>query len=224
MIDYASGYEARYRLFAVDQGTWADSTEVGGVVSMTLNSSTDGVMQKGSMTVDVDPLADFPEGYYRMVMTATAGGVTERVDVATVYAHSTGGTVDHGNDVMSVTCSSVLYPASLNRLVAGDYAPKGVDGVSYAASILRKACKAPVVTQGSFVLGSHVVFDLGSTALDAVRLILDAGSYCMMIGGDGTISLVPIPTEPSLELDNESMRMLQPGIQHKLDWSSVPNR
>lgn len=219
------GYDVvAWRMFRVDPVTWADGEQLPGVSAASVSRSAEGTLENGEVTVD-RPVADaFEEGYYRIAMTASQGGQTERVDVATLLCVATSDTVNRGVAVASISGRSVLYPASVKRLATGSYAPKGVDGAQWAADALADAINAPVVLRGGFTLDDHVVFDVGTSVLDAVWLVLDAGNHVLQIAGDGTVTVLPRPAEPSLDLDLAHARLLQPSVVRELDWSDVPNR
>lgn len=226
-IDWTRGYEASWRAFRVDPDTWADSGQVPGVRSATVERDGTGdapLLESGSIDVDASPGEGFSECYVRLCMTAVQDGERERVDVATLLCSSASGTLDRGVDGLSLTGRSVLWPASVERLAAGSYAPMGCDGAAYAADMLRAAVAAPVTVRGSFTLGAHYVFDLGSTVLEASWLLLRAGGFCMQVAGDGSVSVLPMPRDPSLSLDSVGARLLMPSVSHEADWSQVPNR
>ena len=226
-MDWSAGYRATWRVYRVDRRTWADAGLLGGVSEVGIERTCDEdapLLERGSMTVDADVGAAFEEGYYRVVMTATQDGESERVDVATLLCCSTSGDVNRNVDVREVLGRSVLYPASTTELEPGSYAPAGVDGVQFCAGLLRASINAPVVTSGGFTLDEHLVFDNGTKVLAAVWQVLDAGGCVLQVAGDGTVSIMPKPTEPDLTLDRAHARLLHPGVHHELDYSEVPNR
>ena len=226
-MDWSAGYGATWRVYRVDRRTWADAELLGGVSDVSVERDCDEdapLLERGSMTVDAAVGSAFREGYYRVVMTATQGVESVRVDVATLLCCSVSGDVNRAVDVREVMGRSVLYPASTAELEPGSYAPAGVDGVRFCAGLLRASINAPVVTRGSFTLDQHLVFDNGTKVLAAVWTVLDAGGYVLQVAGDGTVSIVPKPSEPDLVLDRAHARLLHPGIHHELDYSEVPNR
>lgn len=222
-IDWTKGYSVvAWRIFRVNVDTWADGDEIGGLTSATINSDAkDQLIQHADLVLDAPVGNRLESGYYRIAMTARQGGEIERVDVATMLCESTNDTVDKGFAALTVSGQSVLYPA-LEPLAIGSYAPKGVNGAEYAAEILRATINAPVTVDGGFSLDQHVIFDECS-ALDAVRLVLDAGIFALRINGRGEVTISPRITEPSLILDSANARLLQPSISRSLDYSEVPN-
>ena len=227
-IDWSAGYRCEdWRAYLVDTRTWADSGMVAGISSLSVERTIDGeapLLESGSLVVDRVPGERLVEGYWRIAMLAVQDGETERVDLCTLLVQSSTGTVERGVDALSVDGRSVLWPASVSLMEAGSYAPAGSDAVALAASYLRAAVAAPVEVQGSATIDQHVVFDVGSSALQAAWSLLDACGYTIRISGDGTIRILPTPDTPSLELGQASTRLLHPGVSHSLDWSGVPNR
>lgn len=226
-MDWTKGYSATWRVFEVSTDTWADGALVANVRSASINRECTGkapLLESGSITLDAPIGEAFTERYLRIVMTANQDGQAERVDVATLLCSSGSGTIDYGADEQDLAGYSVLYPASTRLLTRGTYAPAGTDGVAWAASMLGEACQAPVTTMGSFTLEDAVVFDIGTSYLECVWMVLDAGGYCMQIEGNGTINILPLPTQPALLLDGTGARLITTGIDYTHDWSDVPNR
>lgn len=227
MIDWRSGYTSSWRVFRVNPDTWADGSAVENVSSVSFETTTDEdapLLGRGSMTVDVPVGSAFDEGYYRVVLTAHQGGSMERVNVCTLLCSTTEGDINKGVDVRDVQGRSVLYPASVMMLEDGSYAPAGVNGARWCADVLRGCINAPIVVRGGFTLVDHHVFDPGTYALTAIWDVLNAGNHVIRIAGDGTVTILPMPSEPTITLDSANARLLHPGIHHSLDYSEVPNR
>ena len=223
-MDWSKSYSARWAVYSVDRETWSDGAELNGVVSVDIKRSSGDLIESGSMKVDMNPTESFEDGYYRIVMTAVQDGVEERVDVSTMLFRAESGSIDRSNAERDINGCSVLKPADTKKMTAGDYAPKGADGAAWAAEALRGCIHAPVDVSGSFTLESHVVFDIGSTLLEAVWLVLEAGGFTMIVEGDGTVRVCPMPSEPSLVLDQAAASLLMPGIEYDADLSEIPNR
>ena len=220
-MDWTKSYTSTWRVFRVNRKTWADGEMLKKVDSASISRTADGrVLESGSLEVS----GEFESDYYRIVMTAKQGGELARVDVATLLFDVKGGHIDFGRTVHDVDGYSVLYPADTTAITLGEYAPAGVDGVQYAAELLRSAINAPVETEGSFTLNDHVVHELGSSVIEAVWAVLDAGNYIIQIDGRGVVHIRPKPTEPSLRINNSSIGMLSNGIDFDADYSEIPNR
>lgn len=220
-MDWGKSYSASWRIFRVNRDTWADAEQIGNVVSVTVSRTADGsLLESGSFEVT----GEFDADYYRIVMTAEQGGSVERVDVATLLFTVSKGKVDYGTTAQSADGYSVLFPAKTTAVMTGEYAPKGVDGASYAGKLLKSAVNAPVEVEGSFILNENVVHEIGSSIIDAVWAVLNAGNYVIQIDGRGVVHIRPRPTEPALIIDSNGMKLLQNGIDYAANVSDIPNR
>lgn len=220
-MNWSQSYTATWRVFKVNRLTWADGDMLSNVDGASISKTADGKMlESGSMELT----GEFQTDYYRIVMTAEQGGETERVEVATLLFDVNGGTVDYGAVIGKVSGYSVLYPASVMAVTTGEYAPAGTDGALYAKALLESAINAPVEVEGGFILNDHIVHELGSSVIDAVWAVLDAGGYVMQIDGHGVVHIRPKPAEPSLIIDSTSKGLLSNGIDYDSDMSEIPNR
>lgn len=220
-MDWGQSYSAIWRIFRVNRDTWADGEMISNVDSVSLSKTADGKMlESGNMTLT----GEFETDYYRIVMTAIQGDDIERVEVATLLFETNGGTMDYGTISSNIDGYSVLYPASTTAVTTGEYAPKGSDGVLYVKDLLQSAINAPVEVEGSFILNDHIVHELGSSIIDAVWAVLDAGDYVMQIDGHGIVHIRPRPTEPALIIDSSNKKIMSNGIDFDSDLSEIPNR
>ena len=217
MIGDGTGYSAHWRLFKVNRDTWADESQLDGLTAAHVIYSDSDLMQSGNLTVT--SIEDFEDGYYRLSMAADG----QRVDVATLLCHSDDGTMNRGKADRNVTGVSVLEPANTRKLYSGEFCPANSDGAEFAAGMLRNCVHAPVEVEGSFTVENHIVFDNGSTVLQAVLMILNAGNFIIQITGYGTILIKPKPTTPALILDRAGARLLAPETSYK-DEREIPNR
>lgn len=220
-MDWSKSYSATWRIFRVNRNTWADAAKLADVDEVSISRTADGeLLESGSLKLS----GDFEPDYYRIVMTAVQGDEVQRVDVATLLFMESGGDIDYGRTVHDVDGFSVLYPASKTVMVDGEYAPAGVDGAQYAADLLSATINAPVEVEGSFTLNEYIVHEIGSTVLEAVWAVLNAGNFVMQIDGRGEVHIVPKPTAPSLIIDNSNTRLLSNGVSFTADTSEIPNR
>lgn len=220
-MDWSQSYTATWRVFRVNRLTWADGEMLTNIDNVSISRTADGsLLESGSMELT----GEFQTDYYRIVMIAEQGGEIERVEVATLLFEVNGGAVNYGTVAGKVDGHSVLYPAETTAVVTGEYAPSGVDGVIYARNLLQSAINVPVETEGSFVLNDHIVHELGSSIIEAVWSVLDAGGYVLQIDGHGTVHIRPKPTEPALIVDSTSMSIMSNGIDFDSDMSGIPNR
>lgn len=223
-MDWSQSYAASWRIFKVNRRTWADGEQVDNIDSVSVTKTADGdLLESASFEVT----GDFTEDYYRIVMTAEQSGEVARVDVATLLFTASSGTYNYGVNVQIADGHSVLYPASVTTIMAGEYAPAGVDGAAYAAKLLRDSINAPVEVEGGFILNDHVVHEIGTSVLEAVWSVLEAGpdgGYIIQIDGRGVVHIRPRPTEPSMVIDSTNAKLLNNEITFMTDESDVPNR
>lgn len=221
MMNWGQSYSATWRVFRVNRDTWADGAQVEGVDSVNVTRTADGsLLESGGLSIT----GDLEPDYYRVVMTAEQGGEVERVDVATLLFEVNGGKYDYGTTQQDADGYSVLYPASVTTIIAGEYAPAGVDGAQYAGQLLASAINAPVEVEGGFTLNDNVVHEIGSSVIEAVWSVLDAGNHIIQIDGRGVVHILALPTEPALVLDSSNTSLLANGIGYESDIADVPNR
>lgn len=225
MLDWKRSYSSTWRVYRVNPETWADAERVEGIDSITVTRDATGdapLMESGTVAATN---ATIPRGYYRVAMLAEQDGTTERVDVATLELVRSGGKLDHGVPSDSITARSVLYPASVLELSPSQYAPAGSDGAEYAARLLRLNCVAPVEVVGAgFPLASHVVPEEGESALSVAWRVCEAGGHVIRIMGNGTIRVMPMPTEPTVTLDGTGASLLLPSVDYGDTYDGIPNR
>lgn len=220
-MEWGQSYSSDWRIYRVNRDTWADAEKVAGIDSVSVIRTADGAMlESGKMNITGDLAPD----YYRIVMTADQGGGIERVDVATLLFGIPGGKIDYGRTESSVEGRSVLYPASVSTIAAGQFAPSKTDGAQYAADLLRESINAPVMVDGSFELNENLVHEIGSSVLDAVWTVLNAGKFVIQIDGRGIVHIRPKPEEAALMIDNSSKGLLLNGVEYTSDISEIPNR
>lgn len=220
-MNWGQSYSASWRVYRVNRNTWADREELKGVDSVSIMRTADGgLLESGGM----DLSGSFEPDYYRIVMIAEQGGEVERVDVATLLFDISGGTYNYSTDSPSAEGYSVLYPASTQAVLSGEYAPQGVNGAEYAAELLRSSINAPVVVEGGFTLNENIVHEIGSYIIDAVWAVLEAGGFVIQIDGRGVVHIRKKPTEPALIIDNSNIRLLGPEIPHRGNVAELPNR
>lgn len=224
-MDWSSGYRASYRLYRVDEATWADSSErfVGLMDASVESNLSKELVQSGSIKVELPVGESFERGYYRVVMVTEQNGGYERFDISTMYYTTSTRNVSNGSATFPLVGRSVLYPASRRKMLVGSYAPIGVDGAAYAADLLSTAVAAPVVVEGGFTLDEHLVFDVGTTVLKAVLTLLQIGGYMLSVDGSGTVTIRQVPDRPKEDIGN-IVELVMPTVSDTFDTAEVPNQ
>lgn len=223
MIDWSKSYTAAWRVFRVDEFTWADAELIGDIDSIQITrscSSNAPMLESGTMTLT----GNFERGYYRIVMHATQDVTTERVDVATMLCESTKALRDYGTVQPNIACNSVLYPAYTQRILDGLYIPEKADVAQFVAELLRGCLKAPVEVEGGFTINEFYWFEFGIRILEAAWQALNLGGFVMQIDGRGVVHIRPRPSTPALDLDGANIALLNQKVQTDFNTSDVPNR
>lgn len=232
-IDWTRGYSCRWRVYEVKQDTWADGPMIAQADASanssfaTVERSLEGdapLIESGSLRIIQDIGETWNERYARIAMIADQNGELERSNIATLLFSTNTGDIAFSANTLRAVGYSVLYPASVARIDIGSYAPAGADGAALAGRLLRQVIKAPVVVEGSFILSSHVVYDIGESILSIVWKLLRAGKFTIRISGLGVVHIGPERDTPSLLLDQEHARILrETTVPHDMDTSDIPN-
>lgn len=223
MANWLEGYSSKFRAMVVDPETWDDAEEAAGVLSMSVSRDCTAdvpLIETGQVELDA---GSFEPCWLRLYMMVDG---SEAVAVSTMLFERVNRRVELGSTV-TLKGRSVLQPAQDVDLLFADpkgYAAAGQDGAAYAASVIASCTPAPVDVEGGFTLSSNVNFDPSCKALEAAWKVLDAGGYCIQIDGTGKIRVMPVPTEPDLELNRANAGLLIPGVDDDFSAVDVPNR
>lgn len=220
-MNWNKSYSSQWKVYRVNRQTWADKEEIQNIDAVDITKTADGdLLESGSMEIS----GEFESDYYRIALIAEQDGQVERVDVATLLFDVASGKINRGITVPTADGYSVLYPASVAKMITGDYAPKGINGAEYAGEILKETLNAPVRVEGSFTLNDNIVHEIGDSVLEAAWSVLDAGGFVIQIDGRGTVHIKKKPIDISLQIDTSNARLLLPEISYSNDMSDIPNR
>jgi len=215
-IDWNHGYSTTWRVSKVDAGTWEPCGELVGVESITVErdgSDESPMLESAAVAVTMPAAEPFAPGWHRVYADVVQGSYSESVPISTFWLDSARESWSKGVRRDELSGSSVLRQAAVAKVGNGSYALNGVDGADLAARMLSACIDAPVSIIGGFVLTRNIVFDLGSSVLEAAWAVLREGGYCLEINGHGDVAVKPLPDEPALVLDREGARILLPGVK-----------
>lgn len=236
MIDFSQPYSVDWRVYRVDEGTWDEMSEVSGIVSASVDRDcTDQVPLLETSTITFDaPIGErFRSGYYRIIAYIRQSGQYVRMPVTTQLYQITSFVSDPGvirssqfkYHQVTIDGQSVLLPAAEIRMRDGSYVAKNTNGAQWVVGQLRSILKAPVYLDGSgFQLKRHIVYDSNDTVLSAVWSVLDAGKWCLMIDGTGTVRVTARPKEPTFTLNEDSTKFFHPELKIGDSKKGVYNR
>ena len=230
MIDFSRPYTSKWKVVSVDPDTWDDAYEIPGVYSASI--STDGtdsipLLETASLEIDSGIYDTFSEGWYRILMIAIQDSYYERYPLSTVLFQGSSDVVAFGKKTDSISGSSVLKPVADLKNIGNDYryAPKGVDGADWVADILNANIPSSVYIEGDgFKLTDAVTFSPGTSYLEMIWSVLDAGNWCMSIDGEGDVTIKAKPSQPDYVFDRTTMKNIQPSIKRTLSYEDVCNR
>lgn len=225
-VDYSNGYTSFWRVVSVDPMSWDDRDTLEGVESVSISKSADEnvpMLETGSITLTIDNDEIFESGWYRIEMLAVQEDEHEMHPLATLYFQAPSATHRYSYQEVSINGESVLKPASDRKFAIGSYAPKNTDIVQYIVGLLEDTCLAPVYSEGSKSISRNVVYDSGTSYLDAIWSLLDAIEYVMQIDGDGTIHVIPKPQEVERTFTSVDAAILGTEITESFDLSDIPN-
>ena len=226
MLDWYSGYTSEWRVLHIDPETWSPDGDLPNCSSVSISKDADSELLE-TCSLDVDLLASqeaFDEGWYRIQMIATQGPACELINVATMLFSADSGNIDKGRNTMSVSGTSVLRPAADRKMKLGDFIAKGDNGAEYAARLLRECIVPQVSVVGNgFTVDNYIVFDEGTSYLEAAWEILDTGGWIIRIDGNGLVTICEKPEDAALVVSYGEAK-IEPGVSYSRALSEVPNR
>lgn len=226
-IDWSRGYSAVWRMSSVVKETWADGPALGRVTSVAVKRDITGdapLIETADVRVDMDAPDGFTPGWYRVEMIAIQDGASELAAVFTGLFEQSGWDYADGVYDVSLAGRSVLQPIKDSILPTGSYTPQGADGAEEAADMIADRTPAPVEAAGSFIVGTTVVHDVGSTALEAVWSVLSNDGWTIGTDGMGDATVKPEPTVPVRAFSAGDIMIASSGLTQERDVSDVPNR
>ena len=217
---WSSGYKAAFYAAFIDPRTWQDTERLeitGGSVSRT----EDALKQNATLTcTDYD---EQEERWVRIYMDAEQGGDISHTALFTGIATSPSREINGAVTEKDLDCYSVLKACDDILLQRGWYVPAGMNAAQ-AITDLLKVTPAPVeVLDESPKIADAIIAEDDETNLTMIDKILKAINWVLQISGDGTILLMPIPDEPSVELSPYSYDIIETSFSIERDWFNCPN-
>lgn len=217
---WSSGYTAAFYAAFVDPRTWLD-TERFEITGGSVGRTDDALRQNASLTcTDFD---EQEERWVRIYMDAEQGGDVSHSALFTGMAISPSREIDGAVTKRDLDCYSVLKPCDDILLQRGWYVPSGKNAAQAIRELLR-ATPAPVVVEGeSPAIKDAIIAEDDETNLTMIDKILKAINWMIQIGGDGTIMLSPVASEPSIELSALDFDVIETTLSIEKDWYNCPN-
>ena len=160
------------------------------VISATIErDATDEKSLLESAVVKLDT-SDFTAGWY--AVDALESDARTRIGVFH-FSLNTMEQESDGSFVYELQGVSVLYNASVTRVKGGYSVVKGNSGTATITDLLSDCAAPKEIT--AFQVAKTQVFNGNVTKLGACWSVLRAANMCMQISNDGTINVIPTPTE-----------------------------
>ena len=218
-MDWSKGFSAEYYMTIVDPVTFLDTERVE-ITGGTISRTGSGLRQSADIQcVDFDPSR---ECWVRVWLTAAQEDDVARVPLFTGLATAPGVEMDGMRAKYPVECYSVLKPAEDVLLPRGWFAGAGFNGAETVADLLSVS-PAPIEAEDNApILSQHIIAESGENRLTMANKILTAINWRLVIEGDGTIRICPMPLDVSgiFGVDND---VIEPRISLTSDWFGCPN-
>ena len=190
---YEAGYESTWRLCSVDPYSWADTTELGHILSASITRSINGTAPSiDSANVELSSEPPAIGSYVRLWMDARSKGILKRVPIVTARVAPSSSDISDNLRVRSdVALDSVLKPAEETAMANGWYAPQGSDAIQIASALLSSCIFAPVVVDD----GKHAILEedivAGGESVLSIAWALIGDGWELVTDGMGVVHLRP---------------------------------
>lgn len=220
MIDWSRGYSASYYAEQVDPATWRDV----GVIEITGGTiKRENAGKRQSADIDCINYQIPIEQWIRVYMDIEQAGSSAHIPLFTGLATTPDRDMHGALSKNSLACYSVLKPAEDIVLERGWYVMAGTNAGDIITDLLF-ASPAPVEIEDSIPsLFETIVAEDNETCLSMLDKVLDAIGWRLRIDGDGTIQILPSPSDAVASFDPLANDIIEPDIKISQDWSACPN-
>lgn len=220
-MDWNQGYTSTWKLYSVNQSTWADQNEIPYLESASVTKDSESsLIEDATISVDGEAVS----GYVRLVLEASSATGSSRAVVCTVLATSPKRTISGDRITTEMECYSVLKPASDKLLERGWYFPEGGDPIAGACELLKDSLKCPVeMTESDIVTDEPKVAEDGETPMSMAIYLLDDTDYVIDVSGSGKVSIIKKPTSSTAYFNTTSNDVLFPDLTDETDIFDIPN-
>lgn len=220
-MDWRQGYVSTFRLYSVDQSTWGDRDELGGLVSASITrDSESSLIEDADITVDEQPLS----GYVRVVMEAKNNSEMARAALGTFLITSPKKAIMGVRKSIDLECYSVLKPAADYILPLGWYFPEGGDPIAGACELLSNYLKCPVTPVESDIRTDEPkIAEANESALSMAQYLLKDTKWYISIDGYGRVTIKKESDRIIKTFDTRDNDVLMPELTDESDIYDIPN-
>lgn len=219
-------YTVDYAAYAVTPPTWLDGDEldlvsVGGIEFQAALRRADGTCDppSDSCTLSLgEPIRERWVRVYALVTEDSARKVPLYTGLASLPRHVWEGPVE----TWETELTGPLARADEVLLPPGWWWQ--ADPASKAGELLSQNCPAPVsVARPAANMPSPIYAESGETALTMAQKLCDACGYRIRVAPDGSVSVEPEPTSPTLSIDEGGADVMHEDVEESTDMAGVPN-
>lgn len=213
------GYGSSYYACTIDRVTWRETGRFE-ITGGSITRGADGLRD----AADIEATGyDGREQYIRIYLDTKQSGSNDHVPLFTGLAISPKRKSKGNYATNTLQCYSVLKAAADVYLDRGYYAPSGVDSVRVIRELLSVVPSPVEAPDDAPELVSSIIAEERETRLSMVDKILSSLDWIMQIKGDGTIMIMPRPTEPVASFDPVENDSIESEVEIEHDMYSAPN-
>lgn len=221
MVDWSTGYSARYYLTVVDWATMKDLGRIeitGGSIKRSLTELRE------SADVDCVNYDNTKEQLIRIWLDTRQDGEFSHTALFTGLACCPQDQYSGRIKTNSLECYSVLKIAQDVMLPRGWYAPIEANSGSILKDLLS-IVKVPImVAENAPDLQQSIIAEENETRLSMADKILSSmGNWRLRLDGYGTIYIEPTTRQEVMVFDANSNDVIETDISISYDWYSAPN-
>lgn len=223
MTDWARGYQQRIDFYVVDAESWGDDRLLENVSAASAASDIETrLVESASISAD---FGTDREAVVRAYLTASQGGVSERVCLGTWLGQTPRRTYHSAFYEVQMDCYGMLKAVDDVRPPYGFSIPAGANCAEQAAAALSHGLAPVVGMESDKVLSRAYVPDPKDTWLDVAMAMADAAGLRVDTDAYGRCVLAPAygfgVVSWTFRDDDESV--LLPDAEDVLDWYGLPN-
>lgn len=225
MVDWSSGFSARYYISVVDRVTLRDLDRIEITGGSIKRENTE---LRESASLDCVGYSEETEQIIRIWLDAKQESGSSHIPLFTGLATSPGKNINGRLVTNNLECYSMLKIAQDMLLPRGWYAPKGISGGDLIKDLLSVIPVNIYISPDSPGLDSAIIAEDGESRLSMTDKILssmttDGLNWRLIINGYGDIFVQPYSLDPVATFGATNNDVLEPTLTVNYDWYECPN-
>lgn len=222
----SSSYSVDYTAFTVSAKTWQDGAEIDllGIDSIEFEAAlpnADGGSEPPVDTCTITVGEPVGEQWIRVYAIITQDA-TRTVPLYTGLVTNTRHEWNGATETWKVDLTGPLARASEKLMPVGWWWQ--TDPATKAGDLLSENCPAPVtITKPASNMAHPIYAETGETNLTMAQKLCDTCGYRIRVDADGSITVEPEPTKPSLTIDEGGNDIMLENLDDGSDIGEIPN-